>query len=82
MIINSTTIISNRNKHMNPRFKRAPANSKLTLGGFADKTTGEPLMIGKFTQAECDEFNGVAKKAAPAAAKTEKKGAINKLFSK
>tara|TARA_B100000780_G_scaffold234179_1_gene174503 strand:- start:854 stop:1054 length:201 start_codon:yes stop_codon:yes gene_type:complete len=66
---------------MNPRFKRAPAGSKLTLSGFFSQS-GEPLMIGKFTQDECDEFNGV-KKAAPAKAEsTDKKGTINKLFSK
>ena len=68
---------------MNPRFKRAPANSKLTTGGFADKGTGEPLMSGKFTQAECDEFNGVAKKAAPKKeAATESKGLLNKILKK
>jgi len=44
---------------MNPKFKRAPANSKLSTAGFVDKTTNELLMCGKFSKAECDEFNGV-----------------------
>ena len=44
---------------MNAKFKRAPAGCKLTEGGFAHKVTGELLQCGKFTKAECDEFNGV-----------------------
>tara|TARA_B100000780_G_scaffold276173_1_gene244255 strand:- start:2794 stop:2994 length:201 start_codon:yes stop_codon:yes gene_type:complete len=66
---------------MNPRFKRAPANSKLTTAGFADKVTGEPLMSGKFTQAECDEFNDV-KKATPKKESAENKGLLNKMLKK
>tara|TARA_B110000908_G_scaffold36257_1_gene43436 strand:+ start:2368 stop:2523 length:156 start_codon:yes stop_codon:yes gene_type:complete len=44
---------------MNAKFKRAPAGCKLTEGGYAHKVTGELLQCGKFTKAECDEFNGV-----------------------
>ncbi len=64
---------------MNPKFKRAPINSKLTTGGFVDKTSGELLTCGKFTKAECDEFNGVAvseKSSKP----VKKKGIVDKIL--